>query len=779
MNIAYSLFLAILLFCPLAFGTVETWSLAVMELACFSALLIRLTSNWKKPLYSVPGLLPLLLFVAYLILQILPLPCGLVALLSPAAFELHQGTLGIIGMPDFIPLSVNPHATLAEVFRFASYACLYILTVQLLAHPKRFRFTVNFLVGFGFAIALFGIIQKYLPNGNIYWLRPAPEGAVFYFGPYVNRNHFAGFMEMLLPLAIGLFFYFRPRISYAKTIREKVVAFFDRPQSNYHFLSGFAAVIMAGSIFATLSRGGSISCSISIIFLLFLLYIREKKNPAIFLSIAFISCTLIAVSWFGWEDLAARFEALGLQDGELRLLRPTYWRDSLVIFKDFPLFGTGYGTFANIFPSYRSFSAGFFLYHAHNDYIETLTDGGIVAIVLIACFLFSLLRFSLKTIRTRRDTLCINVFLGSLAGMLALLIHSVSDFNFQSGANALYFFLLAGLLVSAAHTRLHGSKPSLLPCYSGGGIAAAGFTVMICLLGAGLLFHGSRLAVDSLDEKISPVVWESEVSKEKLLEADAAAQKAVTYDPLNSYYHFLSASLANRLGDQTAARQRFEKAIKLNPTQPTYLQDFGVFLSNQGMEKEADLFLQAGIRHDRSNGDRYREYGQWLIRSNGNMETALKVYGQAMDLNPEYAKDDIQFLAGKGYRDRDIQLALPDRVRPHLAFAEFLVKNGEEVMAESAYRNALKYGENETGSLAYAYQKVYDFFARRNRYDEALEIMLQATAHEPKHVSLHLIAAKLYEKMGLMAKATDEYRKVLTIEPRNKSAQQRFQDLSR
>ena len=757
----------ILIFCPLAFGTVEAWSITVMEIACFLAALVLFVSISlkKKTLYEVPGIVPLLLFLAYLLFQVTPLPAWFLRILSPATYDIYLGTVGILDMPDLLTLSINKGATLGEFFRFASYASLYVLTVQVLTDRECLEKTVRLVLVLAFGIALLAIFQHFTSDGKFFWIREAPPRSTW-FGPYIYHNHFAGFMEMLVPVALSLFFYYRPRYSYEDSFRNRVTAAFDHPLANIHALLCFAAVVMAASVFLSLSRGGIISLSLSCLLLLTFLVARDRKRYTTALVLVFFIGTVLAVTWFGWEDITARFARINdnIEGG-----RFMFWKDCIGIIRDFPLFGVGVGSFGNIFPAYRTFPGSYFVYNAHNDYIQTLTEAGAVGSLFILCFLGSVVCKTLRTIKKRREQYSVHLWLGCMAGMLALMIHSVTDFNFQNGANALYFFFLAGLSVSAANTGIRGRTRTRLTSSSQSRTPALAAMVLAAVLGMSVGFNSWKLIALSHANAIGPMNWTAETSEDELKRVAEKASKASANDPMNSYYHFVLAYSSNLLGDKDSALGHYERALALNPVQATYHQEFGLFLSEQGRNAEAEAFLKAGIRHDRSDADRYREYAKWLL-SVDERRRGLEGFRDVFSLGPEKAKGDIVSLAEAGFGDNEIREALPDRVRPWLALGDYLRKKGNETMAEEVYRTALAHVGREKKAEAGFFHKVAGYYTSKKRYDDAIAVMRQAIETLPDNTGLRIRTAGLYEKTGITHRALEEYRKALTLEPGNRKA---------
>jgi len=199
-KISFYLFLATLIFSPLAFGTVEIWSYAIMEcMICVSAILLFLSRN-QASFYKVPGLIPLIVFSCMVLFQCIPLPAALVRLISPESHAIYQNTAGAMTSVDWMPISVFPRATIMEFFRFSSYILFYVTAVHLLSDQLLLKKTMTTVVWFGAMMAFFVIIELTtrslgysFPYDKILWIRSSMNGSGV--GPYVNANHYAGCIQ--------------------------------------------------------------------------------------------------------------------------------------------------------------------------------------------------------------------------------------------------------------------------------------------------------------------------------------------------------------------------------------------------------------------------------------------------------------------------------------------------------------------------------------------------------------------------------------------------------
>src|SRR4030042_4546271 len=422
-KIIFTIFIFILIFSPLAFGTVEPWSLTIMETFSIFSLFLLLIRNLKYKdtfLYEIPGIIPLTLFLAYILIQLIPLPSGIIKIVSPETYNLYKETILINEPLTWVSLSINKKATLMEFFRITAYVAFYILTMQLLTKKDILKKTITVIVVFASLVSFLGILQHILSNNKIFWLRELTQGGTP-FGPYVNRNHYAGLMEMIFPLVLGLFLFYKPHVTY-RSFREKITEIFNRPTTNIYILLGFSAILIATSIFLTLSRSGIVSLCLSMIFFGAMVLERGTSRKRGIIIIIIFVLIVLSVGWFGWDPIFERFERIRNAEGDISEQRLVIWKDSKNIIKDFPLTGTGFGSFINIYPKYRTISGDVIADHAHNDYLELFSDGGIIAFLIFAWFLMALSFKSYKVFLKRRDIYSIYVFIGSFTGIIAILI---------------------------------------------------------------------------------------------------------------------------------------------------------------------------------------------------------------------------------------------------------------------------------------------------------------------------------------------------------------------
>src|SRR6266849_973120 len=258
------------------------------------------------------------------------------------------------------------------------------------------------------------------------------------FGPFINRHHFAGYMELTMALPLGLIF------SNAVEREKK-------------FIYMFAAALMAVALVMTNSRGGIVSLVAELLFLVSLMGIgrrhskkrREKRHRLRSAAArAGLALTMVIVL-FGSVALLGGEEALSRLVGSVNADDPTtgrahFWSVTVDIIKNHPVIGTGRGAFGVVYTGYDTRNGLYRLEQAHNDYLQVLSDGGIVGAVLGLVFLVALFRMGFAR-RESRDDFRRGVATGALAGCFAVLVHSFFDFTLHTTSNSLLFLVLAAL----------------------------------------------------------------------------------------------------------------------------------------------------------------------------------------------------------------------------------------------------------------------------------------------------------------------------------------------
>ena len=438
---------------PLPLGCVDgPWlPLCFFLFAVFSFLALLAPQTPYKFLYQRPLRYLAAIFFLLLIFQVLPLPLFLVKWLSPGVVPVLQNLSA--SLPAFHSLSLIPAETLLALARFLVYALFFVALLRLDWDKKDIFTLFATAIVSGVAQALFGLMK--LGQGNskffLFFLEDAHMPG-FLRGTIYNPDHFAFYLELLFPLALGLLFARLHIFDPGQSLREKVLHVAEDRRVIFLFL---AAVIMAGAIYLTGCRTGIAVLALSVLFFAQMsVYLRVNFSARKHLRLVFILATLLAV-FVGLQNTLDKF----LTGNYITGGRIEYWSNTLAMFRDFPVFGTGLGTFKYAYFLYGKETG--WVDHAHNEYVENLADmGALAAIVffaLLAVLVFSLLRMWVA----RRHPEVKPAVLGVLTALFAAAFHSFFDFSLRIPANAFLFLTLLALgikLVTHRHEFSDESK---------------------------------------------------------------------------------------------------------------------------------------------------------------------------------------------------------------------------------------------------------------------------------------------------------------------------------
>lgn len=408
---------------------------------CFSllALFAFLAFLGPQAPYKFPYQRPLrvlaITFFVLLAVQLLPLPLFLLKWLSPGVPRVLENLSG--SFPAFHSLTLIPAETLLALARFLVYALFFIALLRLDLDKKDIFILFGTAVVSGVAQAIFGILKLGQGNSNFFlFFMPDDHIPGFLRGTIYNPDHFAFYLELLFPLALGLLFARLHVFDPGQSLREKILHVSEDRRVILLFV---AAVILAACIYLTGCRAGIAVLLLSILFFAQMsVYLRVNFGARRHLRLIFIMATLLAV-FVGLQNTWNKFLSKGLFESG----RVDYWTNTLAMFRDFPLFGTGLGTFKYAYFLYGKQTN--WVSHSHNEYVESLSDMGVLAFAaffaLLAVLFFSLLRMWIA----RRHPEIKPMVLGVLTALFAAFFHSLFDFSLRIPANAFLFITLFAL----------------------------------------------------------------------------------------------------------------------------------------------------------------------------------------------------------------------------------------------------------------------------------------------------------------------------------------------
>lgn len=388
-------------FTVLAHGAVEIWSESILEIGAAALLLIWavvvFTDSDAKIRWS-PLNWPFLGFIGI----------GLVQLLfHGTAYSFFTGT---------------------ELLIMASYFIVFFLSAQAFGERADLKMLTWFLIFFCFAVSLLGIVLHFAAEGDIFGFSNTNVGS-YPFGPFVNRNHFAGFVELILPIGLALLVF--------RGFRRDLFP-----------LATVLTIIPLGALILCGSRGGIVSFGFEVGVLALLA--RSQKGPEgpRFAAVATVGLAALAlIAWLGAGKAIERFSTI--RPGDMTLSRrATMVRSGLQVFLTHPILGAGLGTLVVVYPRYETGYDGKLVDHVHNDYVETLAETGILGGVCGLAFLWILFREGRRIFAAEQGHFSRGLHAGAIVALSGILLHSVVDFNLHIPSNTLLFLLQAYIATS-------------------------------------------------------------------------------------------------------------------------------------------------------------------------------------------------------------------------------------------------------------------------------------------------------------------------------------------
>ena len=438
-------YLALLIWAPVPLGSNRTWAWALLALWVLLLVLAWLAGliRGKHALPPIirdawPMLVCALLWLIHVWLQLLPLPMDLLKMLSPEAARWHLAaaapeTLG------FAPLTLDPYATLEGACKSTAFIAFFALSLILLHDRERIRQAAYALIASGVLQALFGVLSRFQNLDNVA------------AGTFANRNHYAAYLVMCLSVGIGVL------IANLSGERHQTWGRFFRSLIQWAISPKMALrlglIAMVIALVLTRSRMGNISFFASLMAAggIGLLLAKRATKSMVILLVSLIAVDVFLVgTYFGTQRVIERIAQTSAKAED----RSEVASWTLDMWKDYPVFGSGLGSFRVVYPRYAGEKAWWTYTHAHNDYVEFGAETGAIGLPLLALMVIMSFAAALRAQYLRRDPLMRGLSFAAMMSIISLMIHSFVDFSLQIPAIALTFMLLLAFAwISLYHAR--------------------------------------------------------------------------------------------------------------------------------------------------------------------------------------------------------------------------------------------------------------------------------------------------------------------------------------
>ena len=326
-------------------------------------------------------------------------------------------------------ISIDPFATKVSALHFLILAIYFSVVLTLFSSASRLKKFATFLTVFGAAFAFFAILQSLLSPTKIYGLLERTYAQPF--GAFVSRNNYAAWMEMAIAVPMALLFT-------GSVSKDK------------HLIIITAVSVMGASLILSGSRGGLVVLVLQLGFLLLLTYSRKKKGSLwlkVALALGLLAGMIAGTAFVGGESTLTRLNEEQAPEAST-INRPVIWRVTGRIIADHPILGAGLGAYGVAYTKYDKSSGFERVEQAHNDYLQVLSDAGVVGGILGLAFLALLISHGYRGVRTSNRTRRA-IAIGSLTGIFGVLVHSLFDFGLHTMSIAVLFLTLVALLVAS------------------------------------------------------------------------------------------------------------------------------------------------------------------------------------------------------------------------------------------------------------------------------------------------------------------------------------------
>ena len=697
----------ILFFGPVAHGLVETWSITAVHIAVIILLTsVTLTGIYRGSLrlHRTPVDLPIVLFC-------------LVVLFS-------------------FFTSVYPYAGREIICKLITCLALFYFIVNTCRGTGKVYRLCLMIVLFSGIYAVLGLIWT---NGRLLGFEIFSKGQYDLSLFFVNHNHFAGYLETTVWLAVGL-----------ATVSRGA----------WRLILFVLGILMAAALVFSLSRGGIIGLIGGLCFYLAAFVCIKKEMPgSLRFLIAFALLTFAVLAWLGLGPVADRMKTLSdpLLAGKARL---EMWKGTVEMISERPALGWGPGTYQFAFPPYQSEStAGYLIDHAHNDYLELAAETGLAGLTAALCIMIVLFVSCLQRLNRAEYNYFQPVGIAALAGCFSFLVHAGTDFNFYIPSNAIFFSVSAAIAVLSAHGAAGQLDESVCMDISLGRTGKQLWYLAVFLL-AGLssgavlsLYLGSRYTEEAAAYN----------ENEEYDKAVASIQRALLFDPGNSEYFrmtgdmLLDREMSGGWQEQEARLKQalswYEKAISACSIRGDYFARKALVLEWLGEPAQAErVYKEALLRQPVAPDPYYRLASLYLGRID--LDKAAQYFRRFLELGKQGELTKVLNEMGKADgRYGALQQAVPETAPFRRAFAAYLFAKGRTWPALHELEFAFSLEPTAENALAHVRG-----LSRSKDFTAVLEQTQAYLERFPESLGLREEKARILEQLGRRQEAVFIYR---------------------
>jgi hypothetical protein len=440
----------------LAFGAVYQWAYTPLAFAAVvvgaAGCVIGRNGPWSERSLA----LPLALIASVAVLQLVPMPLSFLTRISPNTIRFLQSfdlTWAMGGpLPSAHPLSIAPGKTWLALGLFTAFAVLLVGSARAFSRVGVLAFTRALLI-VGVGVAIFAIVQAALNTGTLAYEVKIygvwqPISRATPFGPFVNRNHYAGWMLLVLPIALAYLCGLVERgLAGVQPTWRHCVLWMGSPEGGRAVLMALAVAVMGLSLLASQSRSGLGSLTLAVLMATVWLAGGRQDARRLLLPLAAMAVGgAILLAWAGAGVALGRFSTAGSEFAA----RVSAWHDALRIIAAFPLAGAGLNTYGSATLLYQTTSLSAHFQEAHNEYLQLAAEGGALLVAAVALGVWRLVAVTRRRfVEAQEPPLARWVRVGAVTALIAIALQSLMEFSLQMPGNAALFALVAAIAVHA------------------------------------------------------------------------------------------------------------------------------------------------------------------------------------------------------------------------------------------------------------------------------------------------------------------------------------------
>jgi O-antigen ligase len=810
------LLIALLVFMPLAFGVVQAWSeeiviaLAAALSICF---LVRLrlapdssiTWNWAY--------VPVAVFVFVVVVQLVPMPASIVRVLSPNTVARKTELLGDLantrGYLSYVTISFYPFATRHDLRIVLAIVAVFVVVLNVYRQPERILRLLWIIAFVGAAVAFIALGQQIFGNAKIYWFVESPHGSAK-GGPFVNHSHYAQFMNLSLGAILAVVFVrLHEAFHHRRATPSEVSEYFGSPDAKPIFLLLAAAALGVATVFASLSRGGMISTLTAATLTTLLLSSKRSLRGPAWIMVLLALAAFVSVLYIGFDAVYDRLGTLsspGMAEGG----RWQILKDIAVAWTRFPVWGTGLGTHSVVYPEFDRSTTPSLAAHAENEYAQAAEETGLLGVVALVFFGVLVWTHYARAIRSSRAPIHSAAY-GLGFGLVAIMVHSLSDFGQHLPANAMLTVVSCALLINIS--QVGRAAPAEAGRRFGLGISHGklwgGVLAVVCAVWGWALLdadaarraesHWGKVRVAEND--LARNGWEGSETEyvyllRQAMKARDAAPACIEYAHWLPVYRYraveASCTTDPNTGELLVPPEALEFAERIVGELANAVVRCPTFGPTWCVLGQLEKFM---LGRD-AEGTRHIERGRRLAPCD---PTVCVVVGmlRAEDGDIDAAFDEWKRAVHLDeHLYREVASLLLERERPDLAEELAAGRVARLIWLRQALEGDQRYGKlatdlqitvqtllerecnkSDTSAAAWMFAELGRIYGELGRLEEAIGLFGRALAKDPGRVEWGVELAKLQVEKGMTQEARGRLREVLILRPGFPPAQRMLDDL--